>query len=178
MRSVGVFMVALAFSPIATATTTHAAIDSEEPSKPPVTQVEQRWYGLPIIATDVASDALFFVVPPLGLAGVTIAAPLIHVGHDHGGAALGSLGLRITAEAISLLWLVKNSIDCEDSCSSHSTIIALTPIMVAQVLDACLLAWKPPKRRTVRASNDSELSIAPTLTVLHLGGAIGFGGTF
>ena len=178
MQRLGVTIVALTFLSVAAVPNAFASVDSEDPPKPPAAGLERRWYGLPIIATDVASDALLFVVPPLGLAGMTLTAPLIHLGHDRGGAALASLGLRLTAEAISFLLLIQNSIDCEESCSAHSAMVALLPVMLAQVLDASIFAWTPAQRQTADTADGSRLSVVPALTVSRLGGAIGFGGTF
>jgi hypothetical protein len=68
MQRIVATIVAIGFLPVAAATAAFASVDSEEPPKPMAPQAERRWYGLPMIATDVASDALLFVAPPLGLA--------------------------------------------------------------------------------------------------------------
>jgi hypothetical protein len=149
----------------------------EEPSQSKGPSPSSRWYGLPVVVTDVASDSLFVVIPPLGLAGVTLGAPLIHMGYGRGGMALASLGLRVTAEVLGFFLLIR-SINGDD-VSTHDRLIALAPMVAVQILDASLLSWNPrPRRSVVGLGVPSRLNLATSMTFSHLGASFGVGGTF
>lgn len=154
-----------------------ASDDNEEPPKPEESSTDGVWYGLPIIVTDVVSDSLLLFAPPFGLAGIALGAPLIHMGHGHGGMALASLGLRLTAELVGFVRWIK-TIDGDD-LSAHDRMIPFAPIVAVQILDASLLAWNPRPRRAVLGKGVlSPWNVAASMTFSDVGASFGLAGSF
>jgi hypothetical protein len=154
-----------------------AEVDGERPSaaEPPT---ELKWYGLPMVASDVASDAALFLLPAAGLAGMTLGGPIVHWSRGHVATGFGSLALRTGADLVSLL-IWASALEC-DSCSRTHLLPVLIPLVAVQALDAGALSWE-----TVAAPGESlakhrglDLRIGPTIAMLHSGGAIGVVGAF
>jgi hypothetical protein len=108
----------------------------------------------------------------LGATTYLIGAPLIHLVHDRGKAALGSLGLRIALPVIGGLIAGRVSGSCSDYCSDNDTAIflgVLTGLVSATVIDAVFLADADPK------PSATHLAVTP----LRGGGtAFGLAGSF
>lgn len=72
---------------------------------PPAPRVETRWYGWQILAVDVASAATLAsgggdLTWGLGIGGLVLGGPAIHVLHGQRGRAAGSLALRVGAPLV------------------------------------------------------------------------------
>jgi hypothetical protein len=154
-----------------------AEVDREKPKiqEPPT---ETKWYGLPIVASDVASDAALFLLPPVGLAGMTLGGPIVHWSHGHVATGFGSLALRVGADLVSLaLWA--SALEC-DSCSRTRLLPVLIPLVAVQALDAAVLSWEwvaPPAYSRVK-QRGFDLRVGPTIAMLRSGASIGLAGAF
>lgn len=134
-----------------------------------------RWYGLPIVVSDVASDVALFLVPPAGLAGVALGAPIVHWSHGHVAKGFGSLGLRAGAEVLTVI-MFASALSC-DSCSRSRLLPSLVPLAVVEVIDAAALSWEhvPGPTHSLAAP---WFRVEPTIAMLRSGGSVGLVGTF
>ena len=151
-----------------------AEADRETPKaqEPPT---ESKWYGLPIVAADIASDAALFLFPPAGLVGFTVGGPIVHWSHGRVGTGFGSLALRAGADVLSLVML-SNALSC-DSCSRTNLLPALIPLVAAEAIDAAALSWEPVAPSSDSAGR-SRLRVEPVFAMLRSGGSVGFVGRF
>lgn len=150
------------------------AADTEIPKaqEPPK---EVKWYGLPIVAADIASDAALFLFPPAALVGFTLGGPIVHWSHGHAGTGFGSLALRAGAGVVSIAML-SSALSC-DSCSRTKMLPALIPLVAAEAIDAAALSWEPVAPSSLSAGK-SWLRIEPVFAMRRSGGSVGFVGRF
>jgi hypothetical protein len=159
----------LANSPRAVAEGDRETPAAQEPA------TESKWYGLPIVASDIASDAALFLLPPAGLVGFTLGGPIVHWSHGHVATGFGSLALRAGADVVSLLML-SSALTC-DSCSRANLLPALIPLVAAEAIDAAALSWEQVATPS-SSMGRSRLRIEPVFAMLRSGGSVGLVGRF
>jgi hypothetical protein len=150
---------------------------------------ERRWYGTPMLVADATALAAFGVAPHLegtnaptalvvsGLAAYVVVSPVVHLLHDHGDRALGSLALRLGLPILGAMMGIPLGGSChtdDDSCVSrglyYGTLIGLG---TAAIVDQ-LMAFD----RRERPARSHGLSVAPTLAIGGGGGSLGLAGAF
>jgi hypothetical protein len=159
---------------LATSRRAAAEADREMP-KAQEPRTELKWYGLPIVAADIASDAALFLFPPAGLVGFTLGGPIVHWSHGHVGTGFGSLALRAGADVVSFVML-SSALSC-DSCSRTNLLPALIPIVAAEAIDAAALSWEPIAPSSF-STGKSWLRMEPIFAMRRSGGSVGFVGRF
>src|SRR6188768_4174874 len=151
-------------------------------------QSVRQWYGWQMLASDVASVALFAGgaayangqgvyerTPPLanvmvtaGIAGYALGAPALHFVHERPFVAVGSLGLRLAGPALGGLLGVAFA-ECPapeateyGSCGmTQMAMGASVGALAAIILDATLLGWSSAK---VEAPATPRLGFAPVIS--------------
>jgi hypothetical protein len=159
---------------LATSRRAAAEADRESP-KAQEPRTESQWYGLPIVAADIASDAALFLLPPAGLVGFTLGGPIVHWSHGHVATGFGSLALRAGADVVSFVML-SSALSC-DSCSRTNLLPALIPLVAAEAIDAAALSWEPVAPSS-HAAGTSRLRVEPVFAMRRSGGSVGFVGRF
>lgn len=153
-------------------------------------------YGLEILLADglalgVAGASIKLEQPGFALAGLgtyLIAPPIVHAIHGRPGRAAASLGLRIGAPAVGMVTGI--TMACAfGGCSSGGDFGAYGAIaggalglgagaIAAMVVDAVVLAREPDVKVRVPRGWDGKPRIAPSVSALPGGGAVGVGGAF
>ena len=150
---------------------------------------ERQWYGAPMLVADGAALAAFGVAPHLkgtnaptallvsGLAAYLVVPPVVHLFHDHGDRALGSVALRLGLPVLGAMMGVPLGGSChqdDDSCVAkglyYGTLIGLGTAAIIDQLMAFDREVPPPRSHA--------LVVAPTLAVNRAGGSIGLVGSF
>lgn len=136
-----------------------------------------RWYGWHVLAVDLASigliaagrDQLFSTI---GAGGLVLGGPLVHLGRGHGGRAVGSLALRLSAPivggAIATAACPGEDNDEIFGCMDHLLIGVVVGTGVAAVIDA------------LRSTEEVEAAppVAPAIMVGGGGAQLGVSGRF
>ncbi len=153
-------------------------------------------YGLEILLADgvalgMAAVSLKVEQPGLGILGLTtyaMAPPIVHFIHGRPGRAAASFGLRIGSPAVGMMTGI--ALGCAVGwCSSRGdfgwvgafiggAVGVGTGAIAAMVVDAVVLAREPDVTVRVPRGWDGKPRIAPTVSALPGGGAVGVGGSF
>lgn len=143
------------------------------------------WYGLPALVSDMASATLLVSgleadrdvrakLLALGFTGFALGGPLNHLDHGQTGHALGSLGLRVAAGAVSIA-----SVALAQGCFSDNPgsgrgcgLLIVSPLAVlgAMLVDDAFIAHEP--------APPARVSWAPRLSAAPHGGLFSLGGSF
>ena len=153
-------------------------------------------YGLEILLADgvalgMAAVSLKVEQPGLGILGLTtyaMAPPIVHFIHGRPGRAAASFGLRVGSPAVGMMTGI--ALGCAVGwCSSRGdfgwvgafiggAVGVGTGAIAAMVVDAVVLAREPDVKVRVPRGWDGKPRIAPTVSALPGGGAVGVGGSF
>jgi hypothetical protein len=130
------------------------------PSRDTRQQETRQWYGRWLLGADVVSDALILLPPQsqrtssglpggvgyLGLAGVSLGAPVVHAWQGRPDRALGSFALRALALGAGILLHGITSSECwkemGTACDRSERLSYLVPLAVVQLIDAAKLGWR------------------------------------
>jgi hypothetical protein len=153
---------------------------------------ETHWYGWQTLLADGASFTLLFsslasdsgqALPALGLGAFLLGGPVIHLAHDRGGVAAGSLALRVGLPVAGGFIGLKaseckrvNDYSCDDPGEGLAVVVgtflgASVGALVASGIDAAALAQKTTPRR-------AGVQLTPELTPVSGGLRAGLRGTF
>jgi hypothetical protein len=184
-------------------TSVAARADDDEDQPEP----EKTWYGGQTLATDGAALALAIasgsttqtpdVATALGtvsLATYGLGAPVVHIAHGHGDAAVGSLLLRLGLPLGGALLgyalgaaTVGQSSYCGDGGSCGGFVMGILGLgagaLTASILDATVLAYEPPAPRDASMHKRASVQIAPSFALVPRGregalGTVGASGSF
>lgn len=168
-----------------------AVAPAQVPVAKPVAKPEatrERWYGWQGLIVDGASILLVTpAIPPLGVGGYFLGAPIVHAAHGRWGAAGGSVLLRIGLPVVGAI--VANGGTSDRSCGEFGCLRAVVGagvgILAAIAVDAAALSWETvPVTREDRADKDARsqrrsLAVAPGIAPRREGGVdVGLSGTF
>lgn len=145
-----------------------------------------RWYGWQVLVVDgvsllVATPAL----PPLGVAGYVLGAPIVHAAHGSWGTAAGSVGLRVGLPLLGA-FVGSEGLDrgsCRELCVG-GVIGAGAGILTAIALDAAALSWETvpvtkQDRDEARARPARSFAVSPGIAPRREGGVdVGVTGVF
>jgi hypothetical protein len=147
------------------------------PSTPAFTPAKPEWYGGTVAIVDGASYLSMLLLPPAGLAGIALGAPVVHASHGRWGAAAGSLALRSGALLTAFVIAGMPSKECEDgepSCDRTGRYVkALAPLLAVQVVDAMFLSWK-----TSETGQAAAAPVLPSIALTPGGGTLSLSGRF
>lgn len=149
-------------------------------------------YGLEILLADglalaVAGASIKFEQPGFALAGLgtyLIAPPVVHAIHGQGGRAAASFGLRVGAPAVGMLtgMAIAGAFDGSGGGAYRAIAGGVVGLgagaIAAMVVDAVVLAREPDVKVRVPRGWDGKPRLAPTVSALPGGGAVGVGGSF
>lgn len=153
-------------------------------------------YGLEILLADglalgVAGASIKLEQPGFAVLGLTtylMAPPIVHFIHGRPGRAAASFGLRVGSPAVGMITGI--ALGCAVGwCSSRGdfgwvgafiggAVGVGTGAIAAMVVDAVVLAREPDVTVRVPRGWDGKPRIAPTVSALPGGGAVGVGGSF
>lgn len=145
------------------------------PAPPP--SVETRWYGWQILAIDVVSGVALAAgdgsAPQgVGVGGLVLGGPVVHLIHGHGGRAAGSLALRLGAPFVGGL-LLSSTCGAEEyddgfGCLDEVAVGVLIGASIAVAFDL------------LQARDEVEVApaIVPAVTVSERGAQLGVVGRF
>jgi hypothetical protein len=148
------------------------------PSRPAFTPpAKPEWYGGTVAIVDGASYLSMVLLPPAGLAGIALGAPVVHASHGRWGMAAGSLALRSGALLTAVVIAGMPSDECEHNeptCDPTGRYVqALVPLLAVQVADVMFFSWTTPE--TEQAALPAVL---PSIALTPGGGALGLSGRF
>ncbi len=153
-------------------------------------------YGLEILLADgvalgMAGMSIKVEQPGLGILGLStylMAPPIVHFIHGRPGRAAASFGLRLGAPAVGMMTGI--ALGCAVGwCSSRGdfgwvgafiggAVGVTSGAIAAMVIDAVVLAREPDVKVRVPRGWDGKPRLAPTVSALPGGGAVGVGGSF
>lgn len=153
---------------------------------------KRTWYGWETLIADVTGTALIALSIDSedsagyalgGLAILTLASPIIHLGNSNARGAGISLAIRLGSVGLLLFGAVAIAASIDDSFDGGSSsgiwppvgvisvILSLAGAAAAVVIDASLLAFKEKPRK----ARDSAVDVAPLLDPVHGGYGMRFG---
>lgn len=174
--------------------TSDAPTEGTEPTE--VRTMPGARYGLEILLADGVALGMAGVSgkiehPAFALLGLTtylMAPPIVHFIHGRPGRAAASFGLRIGSPAVGMATGV--AMACVfGACSGRGDFAGYGALLggaagigagaiAAMVVDAVVLAREPDVKVRVPRGWDGKPRIAPTVSALPGGGAVGVGGSF
>ena len=149
-----------------------------------------RWYGWQTLATDGAAVALLAIGvaaekgPVIGVSAATFAlgGPIVHLAHGRGGAAAGSLGLRVGIPVAGFfvgaaMQHCNHTSEADDLCGFEGAAIGmLAGAGIAMLLDSALLAHEDARRE--QPQRVARLFVSPAVSMSKSSGTVGLVGTF
>jgi hypothetical protein len=164
----------------------HAEEPSPSPSPPPPTT---QWYGWQTLTVDGAS----LLTAPLGvgIGGLVLGGPIVHLVHERPLAALASLGLRTVLPVVGG-YIGRNAAgnctkerepgDILGPCFMHGldelVVGALIGVSIAVAVDASALAYAPATPAERPSDKPRVTSVAPSIDPVTRSASLGLGGTF
>jgi hypothetical protein len=148
------------------------------PSRPAFTpDAKPEWYGGTVAIVDGASYLSMVLLPPAGLAGIALGAPVVHASHGRWGVAAGSLALRSGALLTAFVIAGMPSKECEDNqptCDRTGRYVkALVPLLAVQLADVLFFSWATPETGQAAAP-----AVLPSIALRPGGGTLGLSGRF
>ena len=118
---------------------------------------------------DGASYLSMVLLPPAGLAGIALGAPVVHASHGRWGVAAGSLALRSGALLTAFVIAGMPSEECEHNeptCDPSGRYVkALVPLLAVQLADVMFFSWTRPDGGQAAAP-----AVLPSIALLREGG--------
>ncbi|MDB4933212.1 MAG: hypothetical protein JWP87_184 [Labilithrix sp.] len=163
---------------------------ADEPDEPAPASSTPHWYGAQTLIVDGAS----LLTAPLGvgIGGLVLGAPIVHLVHDRPYAALASLGLRTVLPVVGGYLGLSAAGTCHEQresgdflgpCFLHGfdelVIGALVGVSIAVAVDASVLAYEPARAAEQHVSDRPRVtSVAPSIDPITKSASVGLGGTF
>ena len=153
---------------------------SAPPADAPTEQVVTTRYGWQIAAVDVAVVAAAAGLGEnggvqVGIAGLLLGGPIVHLAHGHSGRALGSLGLR-AGVPVAGTFAFALACNASDDDPSGETLHCLGPAAAGFLLGLAVV--ETVDLISARDVESSALPVAPTLTVGGGAAQLGLAGRF
>jgi hypothetical protein len=210
MRSVPFLLSLLALSALPSLAST-ARADEPTPAAPsaaeapvadgvPAREPALKWYGWQSLSTDGGSLALLIagasvgksggeVMDILGATAFVFGSPLIHLGHEHPGKALGSFALRAVAPVGTMftgallggLVTSGHSSEREDNLSGigyGALIGGISGTVLTILIDDLVIAREKAQEPPPPPPEEAHVTIEPRIGTVRGGATLGIGGTF
>jgi hypothetical protein len=165
---------------------------------PPPAPTEHYWYGWQTLTADGASLAVTLggigmnasPVAVVGVGGLYLAAPAVHLAHGRVGVAFGSLGLRMGLPVLGGVIGFAAAAPCSSAeskqflgCAFHgwgeAAVGGLLGLGAAVVLDAALLAHGTREiSEPAESGRPRVTSVAPSFDPVTRTASVGLGGSF